>query len=216
MKRVVALLAVATLVLLIGTAAHAIGIRLETTLGGTLEDTVIFATTGGGVPADYYLGGDLDLSATDHVVDIPVNPATTHWWLLGHHSGSFVYSSNQDLAGVDHADVEPFNEFTLSLMDPVVLLENLYAGDPVSLEQFLYIQFNHSSHMAADGESATLWRFASPGSEVGLAALSLHTNTPPDGDGPGPGPGPDVPEPATLTLLGIGLGGLAWLGRRQI
>ena len=63
--------------------SHAIGIRLDATSGGILEDAILIASQAGDPTRDAVALGDLDLSLTEHVFDVAVDPGTTHWWLIG-------------------------------------------------------------------------------------------------------------------------------------
>ena len=185
--------------------AYAIAISVDSPFGGVLQDAVLFASANGEVPIDYRALGDIDLSTTDHVrADVDVSPTTTHWWLLGRQGDTFIYSSVMDMDGVDYLDVEPFNDFTLSLIDPIVLVQDINAGSLPALEIWIHLQTTHDSHLAADGATATLWGFSSPGSQFGSVSFSLQNNTPPGLSGGGQG---QAPAPATLALMGLGLAG---------
>ena len=195
---------VLTFSLFIATSAHAIGISFSGTSGGTLEDTILIASVGGAPPRDAVALGDLDLSTTDHVVDIAVDAATTHWWLIGHEAGNVVYSSNLALLGVDMYSVEPYDIPGAELAWNIPAnLDGFVNGTGYSADWWAQTVTNHSSHVAADEATSDLWIFASPGNSFGSVGVSLHTNNPP---GPGPGPAP-IPEPSSIILLGIGLAG---------
>ena len=57
---------------------------MNATSGGTLEDAIVITSVNGAPPRDASPSGISHLGTADHVVDIPVDPATTHWWLIGH------------------------------------------------------------------------------------------------------------------------------------
>jgi hypothetical protein len=74
-----------------------------------LEDAILIASRNGEPFRDVVVVlGDIDLSLTEHVFDVPVDSTTTHWWLIGHKGGNVVYSSTLNLNGIDMYDVEPY------------------------------------------------------------------------------------------------------------
>jgi hypothetical protein len=190
------------------TAALAIGISFNVTSGGTLYDSVLFASKTSGAYYSVALH-DLDLSTvTGTFVDVAVGDGSyTHWWLIGHQGDDVVYSSTLDLTDVDVTVYEPFTSgITLTPAMAINLIDNYNNGDPYSLEQWVYLGTNHASHIAADGEAADLWRF-SEGQYLGQVAVSINNNIPPE-------LGPPIPIPTTILLLGSGLIGLAGLRRK--
>ena len=196
-------LAVWVLASLTATAAHAIGISFQTTSGGTLEDAILIASIDGDPPRALAVLGDFDLSTTEHIVDVPVDGSTTHWWLIGHEGSNVVYSSTLDLLGVDMYSIEPYDIPGAELAWNIPgNLEGLVNGTGYSLDWYAQTVNNHSSHVTGDGDISQLWRFGSPGEDIGYVAVSIHTNTP-----------PFVPEPASLFLLG--LGALVMIMRRK-
>jgi hypothetical protein len=194
MKKAVLVVFVLSFSLFLTAQANAIGIRLDTTWNGVLEDAVLFATSDGDVPWEAVALGDLNFTSEGLVIDIPVNPLTTHWWLAGHEAGELAFSSNMDLSPFDVPDLEPFNGFFLppELMEPtaVAILQAVNGGDPYSIEQFIFMATNHDPHITPDGEIATLWFFRSPGEDVGTVTVNMHSNIIPGGP---------VPEPVTIS-----------------
>jgi len=197
------------LISLTTSAAHAIAISIDSPLGGTLQDSVLFATTEKTTPLSIKTLNDIDLKQTNHIIDVAIEAETTHWWLWGRQDTTFVYSSVQDLTGIDYLDVEPFNDLDIGMLDPITLVQNINSGTapPPTFDQAIFIALNHSSHMAADGAAASLWAFASPGVDFGVAAVSLHDDIPPGL--------PQIPVPAALWLFGSGLVGLIGIARRK-
>jgi hypothetical protein len=51
---------------------------------------------------------------------------------------------------------------------------------------------NHHSHVTLDGDTATLWKFSSPGHDFGRVAVNLHSNDIPAEDSDGDGVPDDV------------------------
>jgi hypothetical protein len=202
---------VLTLSFSMATSALAIGISFDTTSGGTLEDAILIASVGGAPPRQAVALGDFDLSIAGHVVDIPVDAGMTHWWLIGHESGDVVYSSNQNLLGVDLYAVEPYDVPGAELAWNIPAnLDGYVNGTGFSFDWWAQTVNNHASHVAANEDAADLWRFASPGASLGSVAVSLYTNTPPGINPPG---GP-IPEPATVLLFGLGVLGIISIGHR--
>ena len=188
--------------LFISVSAYAIGIRLEATSGGILEDAILIASENGEPVRDVIALGDFDLSLTEHTFDVPVDPATTHWWLIGHEGGNVVYSSTLDLNGIDMYSVEPYDGSGLAWNIPSNLdgyVNGGVAGVDYSWDWWSQTTNNHHSHVAADGGTSNLWLFSSPGSGFGSIAVNLHSN-----DIPAP-----VPEPTIMFLVCSGLFGLA-------
>jgi hypothetical protein len=200
MKALVKILVV-IMVLSVPTGVFAIGIGFNATSGGVLEDTVLWATMAGDPPRYAVALGDFDLSTvTSAVVDIPVGDGTsTHWWLIGHRGGDIIYSSTQNLAGVDIMGVEPFDigdAFTIPTT--IASLASFNSGGPVSLDIWAMLANGHTSHVTADGNFSDLWLFSSPGSSIGQVGISINNNIP-----------PVIPVPTTVLLLGSGLLSLA-------
>lgn len=208
MKTLVKVLVVIIALSLLPTAALAIGISFNVTSGGTLADSVLFASKADG---SYYSVAlhDLDLSSvTGTIVDVAVGDGSyTHWWLIGHQDGDVVYSSTLNLDDVGVTVNEPFTTALFTPAMAINLIENYNSGGPYSLEQWVYLGTNHSSHVAADGEAADLWSFTN-GVYLGQVAVSINTNTP-----PGFGPPPVIPIPTTILLLGSGLIGIGGFRR---
>jgi hypothetical protein len=203
MKKIMSIFLISTFMLFVSASAYAIGISFGGTSGGILEDTILIASDAGDPPRDAIALGDFDLSVTDHVIDIPVDAGTTHWWLIGHEAGDVVYSSNMDLLGVDMYSVEPYDIAIAVDWNIPENLDGYVNGTIYGFDWWAQTVSNHSSHVAADGAVSNLWRFASPGNEAGSVAVSLHTNTP-----PGIEPGEPIPEPSIILLFGVGLFGL--------
>ena len=161
MKKAVMVGFVLSFSLFLTAQANAIGIRLDTTWNGVLEDAVLFATTDGDVPFEAVALGDLNFTAEGLVIDVPVNPLTTHWWLVGHDAGELAFSSHIDLSPCDVPYLKPFSGFPVpwELMEPtaVYIVQAVNEGDPYSIEQFIFIAINHDPHITPDGGISTLW-----------------------------------------------------------
>lgn len=192
------------------TPVLAMGISFDVTSGGILEDAILIATIAGDPPRDAVILGDLDLSLTEQVFSVTVDPTTTDWWLIGHQAGDVVYSSNQNLEGVDMYDIDPYIGAELAWNIPANL-DGYVNGTGYSMDWWAQTVSNHHDHVAADGMTSHLWRFASPGTGIGQIAVSLHTDTPP----PIGGQVPPIPEPASLALFGLGALALAIFRKRR-
>lgn len=202
----------AFLLLLCSSTVNAIGIRIDTPYTGTLEDAVLFASVGGNAPYTAVPLGDLVIStpgSTGFVFNVPVNPADTSWWLLGHQGSTVVYSSVQNLSGVQFDTIQPYNGLNATAWNIPAQLDGYVNGTGYSVEWFVQTELNHQSHVAADNASASLYSFSSPGVLGGTVTVSLTTNTVPGGNGQG------VPDSAsTAVLLLAGLAALACVRRR--
>src|SRR5688572_19106208 len=64
--------------------SEALTVQLTASSGAVLEDTILFASTETFSEVDMIPLGDLRLDTSEHVFDVVVDPALTHWWLLGH------------------------------------------------------------------------------------------------------------------------------------
>jgi len=208
MKKFSCLLVALMLAVFLAGSANAIGIRLESTIGGTLEDALLIASVDGAPPRDVVILGDLDLAMSEIVIDAAVDAGATHWWLLGHQSTHVIYSSVLSLGGVDLYSVEPYDIPGAELAWNIPAnIEGYASGGSYSFDWWAQTVNNHSSHVAGDGETAGLWMF-SDGSGIGSIAINLYTN-----DIPGGG-GQVVPIPAPFLLLGSGMLGLGVLRRK--
>lgn len=201
--------ALAALVLLGSSAANAIGIRIAATSGGTLEDAILIASVGGAAPRNVIPLGDLNLSSTNFVYNVPVDAGETTWWLIGHEGSSVVYSSVRNLAGVDLYSTEPYTGAS-GVWNIPANLDGYVNSTAYSLDWWAQTVNNHSSHVALDGAQAGLWSFASPGVAAGTVAVNLHSNTVPDGNGNN-----HVSDGgATLGLLALAIAALVAVRRR--
>ena len=80
-------------------SVQAIEIQIRTLSTEILEDAVLIAGTNGLCPYEAVALGDIDLSKTDHVFDVALNPDLNDWWLIGHVSGDVFYTSNVNVSG---------------------------------------------------------------------------------------------------------------------
>lgn len=204
--------AVTAAFLLASPGVTAIGISVSGS--GILEDAILIGSVGGAAPRDAVALGDIDLSVLDHVYDVPVDATATSWWLIGHQGADVVYSSLQDLGGVDLYSVEPYDVPGAELAWNIPAnLDAFVNGGSYSFDWWAQTVANHSSHVAPDGGAATLWMF-SDGTESGAVAVSLHDTTPPGLDG-GPPSVPDAGSMIVLTVLSaLGLSALRAIQRR--
>lgn len=175
MKKIINMFVMLILGLSISVSAHAMGIRIEATSGGILEDAIFIASINGEPVRDAVALGDIDLSLTEHVFDVPVDSATTHWWLIGHKGGNVVYSSTLNLNGIDMYDVEPYIGAELAWNIPNNL-DGFVNGTGFSFDWWAQTICNHHSHVTVDGGTSNLWLFSSPGSNFGNIAVNLHSN----------------------------------------
>lgn len=177
MKKIINMFVMLILGLSISVSAHAMGIRIEATSGGILEDAIFIASINGEPVRDAVALGDIDLSLTEHVFDVPVDSATTHWWLIGHKGGNVVYSSTLNLNGIDMYDVEPYDipgaELAWNIPNN---LDGFVNGTGFSFDWWAQTICNHHSHVTVDGGTSNLWLFSSPGSNFGNIAVNLHSN----------------------------------------
>ncbi len=207
-------LAIVSLAMLVLVAApvHAIGIATNG-LSGTLEDAVLFASNSDATLNGGYGLGDIALA--DGPLLVPLNAAhMDNWWLLGHQGGSIVYSSNVDMSGMDLFDIEPYNDAGYQGFNTIAHLEALAAGTPIPDGWYTFTLFNHASHNAATGSTATLYSFNSPGTPLGQIAINLLSDEIPTISN-GNGTGNAIPEPNTLVLLSVCLLASAGMMRRR-
>ena len=143
--------------------------------GGMLEDAILITSTGGAAPRETTVLGDIDLTVNNHSFSHDLNAATsTHWWLIGHRSGEVVYSSNVSLGGTDLYAIEPYIGASPLDWNIPANLDAFVKGNTYSADWWAQTVNNHSSHVAPDTNSATLWQFGTTGSDIGTMTMRLH------------------------------------------
>jgi len=174
MKKIFLILFPIITLLGLSSCAH-IEMDLNTSSSGILEDAILITSTGGAAPRELKVLGDIDLSADSVSFSFDLNSITsTHWWLIGHRGGQVVYSSNVNLSGIDLYAVEPYDIATpLDWNIPVNLNEFANSGT-YSMDWWAQTVNNHTSHVAPDNSTATLWQFGTTGSEIGTITIRLH------------------------------------------
>ena len=88
--------------------------QLTASSGAVLEDTILFASTETFSEVDMIPLGDLRLDTSEHVFDVVVDPALTHWWLLGHRGEAVIFSSPNDLRGIGEGIRREFHPFSIA------------------------------------------------------------------------------------------------------
>jgi hypothetical protein len=144
--------------------------------GGTLYDAILITSPDGGIPRETSVLGNVNLNETDLSFGYDLDATTsTHWWLIGHNgSGKVLYTSNQDLDGVSLYAVEPYNIGGAQVWNIPGNLHTLAIGGTPSFDWLAQTMNNHSSHVAADMNSAKLWRFDPAGTDIGTIRFGLH------------------------------------------
>lgn len=159
---------------LFGSCVH-ISVELDVPDGGVLEDAILIVSDNGDVPRDAFSLGDIDLSESivtfAHTVD---TNTYTHWWLIGSMGGDVVYSSVMPLTGVDMYTIEPYTGAELAWNIPNNL-DAFVSGTTYSIDWWAQTVNNHNSHVAANKNAASLWRFNN-GSLLGTIDIDLKTN----------------------------------------
>jgi hypothetical protein len=172
MKQKLLLLASFFAILIFTSCSH-IEITVDAPSGGTLEDALLIMSANGDVPREVYVVGDLDLSVTTHEFDKTVKNELTHWWLIGSINGRVVYTSNTITNGTDLYAVEPYTGAELAWNIPNNL--DAYAnGDTYSFDWWAQTINNHSSHVAEDSTTATLYLFSTAASSLGTVLVDLR------------------------------------------
>ncbi len=142
--------------------------------GGTLEDAILITSVAGAIPREVFKLGDIDLSQPNLTFTQAAPAASTHWWLIGSMGGDVVYSSNTALAGVDLYSVEPYDIQGAELAWNIPAnLDGYVNGTAYSLDWWVQIMNNHSSHVAPDTAAASLWKFNTAGSDIGDITFRL-------------------------------------------
>lgn len=149
--------------------------------GGILEDAILITSAGGAAPRETRVLGDVNLATPTLSFAYDLNAATsTHWWIIGHRSGKVVYTSNASLAGVDLYAVEPYNTVPRPDWNIPANLDAWVKGTTYSLDWWAATVNNHTSHVAPDTNSATLWSFGTAGgagttgTNIGTITVRLH------------------------------------------
>ena len=145
-----------------------------------------------------------------NVFDVAVDPGTTHWWLIGHQGGNVVYSSMQDLNGIEMYTVQPYDIPGAELEWNIPAnLDGFVNGTGYSFDWWAQTINNHHTHTTLDGVTSHLGLFSSPGYDIGSIAVNVYSNEIPNGETP-------IPEPTTMLLFGFGLLGLVGVGRKKL
>jgi hypothetical protein len=188
MKKIISILITLCFTLVFCSYVHAIGIRINAS-GGVLENVRLVTSVDGEPPRGSVCLGDIDLTQSEHVFDIPIDAAQTHWWLIGSQGNDVIYSSSLDLYGIDFYSIEPYDGPSAYLI--------FYFGTPdfcnLGFDVWAQTVNNHQSHVTFNGLSSSLWGFdpkvTSLGYSIGDVAMNLHSNDIPpdyndlDGDG---------------------------------
>lgn len=159
------------------TSCTHVEMSLSVPTGGVLEDAILITSTGGAAPRETRALGDIDLTSPTLSFAYDLNAATsTHWWLIGHRSGRVVYTSNASLAGVDMYAVEPYNTVPRPDWNIPVSLDGWVRDTTYSPDWWAATVNNHTSHVAPDTSSATLWTFGTAGG-TGTTGTNIGTVT---------------------------------------
>ncbi len=143
--------------------------------GGVLEDAILIASPSGGVPREVKILGDIDLSQLTGSFSFDLDDTnSTHWWLIGHVGGKVAFTSTASLDGVDLYAIEPYSIASPMDWNIPSNLDAYANGMTFSLDWWAQTVNNHSSHVAADTGSATLWQFDTRGSSIGTVTIRLH------------------------------------------
>ena len=84
------------------------------------------------------------------------------------------FTSNAALAGVDLYAIEPYDIADPTSWNIPVNLDAFVNETTYSLDWWAQTVNNHSSHVAADTASATLWRFGTTATSLGSVTVQLH------------------------------------------
>jgi hypothetical protein len=170
------LFAVAVVVLAGFVSCTHVEMDLDVPAGGVLHDAILITSPAGDIPREASALGDVDLTETNLSFAYDLDAAnSTHWWLIGHNgSGKVVYTSTENLDNVGLYDVEPYDIANATTWNIPANLDAWVNGRTYSLDWWAQTVNNHSSHVAADEDSATLWRFDATGTAIGTITMSLH------------------------------------------
>lgn len=171
MKNVSRLITIISIAFFFFSCAH-IKVEINVPSGGILENAILIASDNGNAPREVRKLGDIDLSHM--LVTFPQAIDTSifkHWWLIGSIEGDVVFSSVLSLTDVDMYSIEPYTGAQLAWNIPANL-ESFTNGTGSSLDWWAQTINNHSSHVASNGSSATLWKFNN-GSMLGSIDIEL-------------------------------------------
>lgn len=170
------LFSLAIVVLAASTSCTHVEMDLDVPGGGVLNDAILITSPAGGIPRQASALGDVDLTETSLSFAYDLDATnSTHWWLIGHNgSGKVVYTSNADLDSVGLYDVEPYDIANPQTWNIPGNLDGWVNGTTYSPDWWAQTVNNHSSHVAADRNSATLWRFDTTGTDIGTITFRLH------------------------------------------
>ncbi len=91
--------------------ALAIDLQIKGIGSGSIENAVLFTSTTSGCPRQAISLGNINLSESQHIYDLPLSASLTQWWIIGNKEGNVIYSSSN--AKVDAQELEhdaPFSE----------------------------------------------------------------------------------------------------------
>jgi len=160
--------------LLLVASCNDIKITLSVSGGGTLEDALLIVSDNGNVPRETYILGDIVLADTTLTFNHDVDNQYTHWWLIGSQGGNVVYSSSMSLTGTGLYEIDPYDGVSPTDWNIITNLDGYANGTTYSFDWWAQTVNNHTAHVVADENAASLWEFPTSAVEIGTIHVDLR------------------------------------------
>lgn len=99
---------------LLSPAGFSIELEIKSTLNDVLQDAILVAGAGDQCTYELVALGDIDLSKSNHVFDIDLDPGLRDWWMIGQVKGKIAYVSNTNASGKGLFEELPFSSSNAS------------------------------------------------------------------------------------------------------